>query len=292
MKRLFNIIAALTLVAGMATSCDLFKLDNQDGPNAQIYGKILDSETGEPIQVEAVIEDTRVFWGDWLLWGSIDFKGGILFATEDVSDRWEGSSEEQAWYVRFNGEYRNNMVFAGKYDINFRKLPVFQPENQRIEIKKGENNIDFKLLPLSRVEVKSMEFVGDKIVAKVIVHATDASKANTVQVLGLYSSTSNFVSRFYAVSTVTAPTGSVATEQEITLEMDAKKDGQFAEEFQYDRDHFLRVGTIVSNAMATPWGYFNATINAEGIYNYSEIYKLDWKTKKIEKYDWTTAKKN
>ena len=95
MKSIYRIYVA----AVAAVSCVLFtacELDNYDGPDAQIYGEIRDIET------DALIEQ--------------DIVSGSRICYEEL-----GYENPEQQYMNFmvNGEYRNNLVFSGKYDIYF-----------------------------------------------------------------------------------------------------------------------------------------------------------------------------
>ena len=76
MKKFINTIAIVLAVASLA-SCSMFKLDNFDGPNAQIHGKVLDAKTGEPIGVEAAFSQ-EVDWAN--VEGSCNAVGQRLLA--------------------------------------------------------------------------------------------------------------------------------------------------------------------------------------------------------------------
>lgn len=297
MKKVLNIVAALGLVAGMTSSCDLLKLDNYDGPNAQVHGQILDQVTKEPIQVEACLADNSYWdWNTWQWVSLVDYKGGVLYVTEDVTkipdkdkaDKWAGASELQYWWVKFTGEYRNNMTFAGEYDIDFRKLPVFQDGGkERIVLKEGDNEKNFEKLPYCRIKDVSFTWQDNKVIAKFKVEAGDAARANAIRKFVLCSSTSNFVSDFYSMTKTEvnnlgewwAPGPNYPMGQEITIELDTTG----KEEFTYSRDHYLRIGVVAGD-------YANA-INPDNIYNYCPIYKMD-KNHSISLYDWSTAKQN
>ena len=62
MRKIINIIAAVLTLTAVA-SCDMFKLDNYDGPNAQVSGKLLDEKTGELIGVEAAFSQ-EIDWAN------------------------------------------------------------------------------------------------------------------------------------------------------------------------------------------------------------------------------------
>lgn len=290
MKKIINAILALSLVASLCVSCDLFKLDNQDGPDAQLTGKLVD-QAGQQIQVEACLVDSRIiFWG--IVWGgSIDYKGGVLTVIEDVSDRWEDSFEKQYWFVRFDGSYTNNMVFAGKYQVNFEKIPVFQPaQNPTIELKKGANNIDFTLTPYAYVYDENITWNNGVVTAKFKVKSGDPSKAVFIRKAALFSSTNNFVGSLSNLSkaeiqpeqefdwaTWTMKYKPLPLDTELTITLNTEG----LDEYKYDRDHYYRIGVI--------FGDEAKTINPEDIYNFTPIYKMD-RSHNFSLYDWATAK--
>ena len=88
MKKIFVLLSLLVL----ATSCDWFEFDNQEGWNAQVEGRILDSKTGQPMQF-------------------------AFPNTSTISIYQEGWDAEKAqtWYVKCNGTYRNKLTWAGDY---------------------------------------------------------------------------------------------------------------------------------------------------------------------------------
>ena len=51
MKKIVSIISCTVALFAM-TSCDWFKLDNLDGWDAQVEGRIIDQATNQPIQME------------------------------------------------------------------------------------------------------------------------------------------------------------------------------------------------------------------------------------------------
>ena len=54
MKRNIKNMAFALLTLFAVTSCDLLEIDNYDGPNATIEGKILDIETGELVEQDII----------------------------------------------------------------------------------------------------------------------------------------------------------------------------------------------------------------------------------------------
>ncbi len=50
------------------------------------------------------------------------------------------SEEVQEWYVKYNGTYQNDLVFAGEYKLDFTKLNVFNQSDVTFKLEKGTNN--------------------------------------------------------------------------------------------------------------------------------------------------------
>ena len=121
MKKFLNIFAIVLAAASLA-SCSMFKLDNFDGPNAQIHGRLLDAKTGEPIGVEAAFSQ-EIDWAnvDWSTWTFpvITISKGSLVVNELGWKNKEGVEvyEDQRWFIRFDGQYRNNLIFAADYKV-------------------------------------------------------------------------------------------------------------------------------------------------------------------------------
>lgn len=261
MRKFIYSVISLGVMAAMATSCDLFKLDNYEQPNAQVTGKITDPQ-GNGIQCDK---------------GS---NCGTLNLIEDVSDRWNVTTTPTAmtWNVKFDGSYTNNLVFAGKYAVELSSLPVFvHGYKDTIIIRKGANVINFEnKVPFCYITDVNFSYQGTKIVAKFKVTPGMADKANEIVAVGLYSSYSNFVSQTFYLTKVEEKNDLVAGE-EITLELETA--GQ--SEFQYERNHYLRIGAVVANS----------EFNPKKLYNHSEIYVMD-KNHEFSVYDWSTAAEN
>lgn len=142
MKRINYIIALLSLMCGVI-SCEL---DNFDGPDAQIYGAVVDAATNEPVPQEIGTS------GDATSVQVIEYGYAIR--------------KVQKWKIMLSGEYRNNLVFSGTYDIimnngNFLKLDTLK----EYRLKPGENRLDFKVIPNIRIQTPSVEKQGNSIVA-------------------------------------------------------------------------------------------------------------------------------
>ena len=107
MRNIKYIIAGISAAVFMV-SCEL---DNFDGPDAQVYGAVIDAETEELIQQEIGTS------GDAACVQVIEYGYAIR--------------KVQQWKLMLNGEYRNNLVFSGTYDVimnngNFVKLDTIK----------------------------------------------------------------------------------------------------------------------------------------------------------------------
>jgi hypothetical protein len=119
----------------------MFKIDNYKGPNASIYGGIKDIVTGELVE-------TDIQNGSRMMFQEIGYPAGPLTRV-----------------VKQNGEYRDDMFFAGKYRVDFNTCNFYPFSVDSIEVKKGENQIDFQVTPYLRVKNLSIRQEGNQIVA-------------------------------------------------------------------------------------------------------------------------------
>ena len=115
MKKITQIMALFLTVSAVA-SCDMFKLDSYEGPNAQVTGRFLDAKTGELMGIESSVYS---YW-DWGSWSMKSETAGALIVIEQGWKDKDGNpvSQDQNWLVRFDGKYTNNLVFAAEYKID------------------------------------------------------------------------------------------------------------------------------------------------------------------------------
>lgn len=129
-KILLNMLAVPALLLGVS-SCELFRLDNFDGPNASLSGSIIDAETGELVQSD-IIEGTTI---------------KLLELGE-----YRGRSTAQYLRVKTDGTYANTMLFENWYRVepdsrNFTQVEM--PDSVKI----GKNTVlDFHVTPYLRVK--------------------------------------------------------------------------------------------------------------------------------------------
>ncbi|MGM9743251.1 MAG: DUF3823 domain-containing protein [Candidatus Cryptobacteroides sp.] len=160
MKLFSNIKAIMLLTAGMAlVGC---MKDNYDGPDAQIYGKVIDAETGELIQQ--------------------DLSSGSMIVFNEHG--WE-NPEDQRMNFKVDGTYRNNLMFSGVYDFFFEVTNFVIPEKMTdVKIKKGENELNFEVIPYIRVSDVDIKAEGTKVKATFSITPTGDFNVNQVGLFG------------------------------------------------------------------------------------------------------------
>ena len=205
----------LTLLA--TVSCSLFQLDTYAGPDATLYGTIIDSQTGEPLQSDIV-------------------SGTTIKLVE------HGYADPTPTYlvVKNDGSYRNTRLFAGTYTVqpdtrNF--LPV-DPQDIRID---GETRLDFSVTPYIRIRDVSVTKEENTVLAT---FSLEPTTLNAVQEVALFASdqasvgsTVNSVSRIKAVGTGVAP------DRQFRIGINVKDNSSF---FKENRNYYFRIGALSS----------------------------------------------
>lgn len=304
MKRIISIISCALLLS-TAVSCDWFALDNQEGWNAKVQGKIIDSVTGQPVQSE---------------------QGNYIIVVEKGWD----TEANQGWRIKNDGTYRNDLVFAGEYVMNTVSNVNFVADPQPFTLNKGDNTVDFKVTPFVTISDPVITVEGGKIKATCKVKANfPADKVNNIGRVILCANPDRFVK--VGANLCERDEGSYVenldptTEQSVTVYIDPEavnKDGVKvnAQEFQYDRPHYVRIAAIGAHYDIVPewdepewidWDAFAAAgyqwddkfyhpavhhptafapdgqFNASGAYNYSPVFKVDMKSGSVtEVTDW------
>ena len=299
MKKIISVLScALALM--VVSSCDWFKLDNQEGWDASVQGQILDAGTNQPVQ----------------------FDQGFSAITV-VEKGWKAEAN-QSWAVKSNGTYVNKLVFAGQYVMNTLSSN-FIAEPQNFELKKGSNTVDFKVTPFVRVENVQWAMEGKKIKVTCKV-SSPVPAVNNIGEVRLCVAKDRFVGMNNnscdqdpsAHVEDVDPSGTTVTlyvDPDYTNPATGQKPN--AQEFQYDQPHFVRIAAIGAHYTIVPawteekeesvfdmeayvaagmpddwWNYFvtvitviehpasysnDGTVNSSKAYNYSPIYKLDLK---------------
>ena len=288
MKKFIKSIAILIPALAMLSSCSMFKLDNFDGPNAEITGKLMDVVTGEKMSLEAATGQTF----SWVTWSYVTtYEYGSLVVVEQgyVPPTWGGSAEDypgkeedQYWLVRFDGQYTNTLVFAGTYKFSTKQLPCYEPEDGKnvFVLKEGKNKMDIGVLPYCRVKDPKIAYNAStkKLVASFYVELGDPSRADKVTNVIFCGNTQLFVgaNTMNIVKEKGAKAQNVNPGELVTLEIDTTAP-ENADLFKYaNQDRYFRIG-----AMAEGNGY-----NSKKYYNFSPVFKVSADFQTIREVEW------
>ncbi len=292
MKKFIISIALLLAALSVTVSCSMFKLDNFDGPNAQVTGRLLDMETGELVSLEAAQSQT-FSWTTWSYVTTTDYGALVVYEQGYVPPTWAGNPEDytgkdsgQAWLVRFDGQFTNTRVFAGTYKYSLQKLlPCYDPEEGKdtFVLKEGKNKLDIGVLPFCRVKDPKITYdsASKKMIAQFYVELGDPSRANKISNVIFSANTQMFVggnNLNLAKDHKPAKAQNINPGELVTLEIDTTAP-ENANLFKYStQDRYFRIG-----AMAEGNGY-NSEKNK--YYNFSPIFKVSADFSTIEEVKW------
>ncbi len=130
MKKIINILF-MSVMAAMMSSCLMFVRDSYDYPNSSVTGAIVDSLTGEPVQMD-VAEGSYIQYFQ-KNYGPVEEAQNFTFMTD--------------------GTWKNTQVFAGTYDFvlqNQNFVPIDTVRNCVFEPGKN-NHFEIKVLPLHKL---------------------------------------------------------------------------------------------------------------------------------------------
>ena len=88
---------AMTAASALLCSCELFELDNYDGPGETIRGAVVDAATGNPVLTDQGSEGIRVRMTE-LSWG-------------------DNVEHNPDFFCRPDGTFQNTKVFKGRYNV-------------------------------------------------------------------------------------------------------------------------------------------------------------------------------
>lgn len=214
------------------TACEMFELDNYDGPNASFNGGIRDVKTGELVETD--IQD-----GSRMQLQELGYPTGLLTRV-----------------FKQNGEFRDDMMFAGSYSIDFNNSNFYPFKVEKVDIKKGDNKMDFEVTPYIRVKNTSIVKEGNTIKAR---FQLEPGKAEVrLSNIRLYVSTDIYVGEpFNAYNSNVLPVGNNFQQNfsgdnsiidpsktyELTIDIEANK----STIFKYSRDYYFRIGAKAAN---------------------------------------------
>ena len=272
MKKIISIISCIIALTAV-TSCDWFKLDNLDAWDASVEGKIIDSKTGQTLQMEQGSSITVY-----------ELYGEQYDHTNQQGEKgWDGHSGI-GWNVKNNGTYINKLTFAGKYEMETTGNN-FKADKVNFELKKGSNTVDFQVTPYVRINNPKISISGKVINAtcelEIGVPGTKISRVELCVwpdrwVRHSYNNCSGDPYS-YVVNPAVGTTISLSVDPDrVVKSSDGKTETKpNAAEFQYDRVHYIRIAALGKNAS-----------NTSNAYNYSPVYKLEKNGTITEVTDW------
>lgn len=292
MKKLIISIALLSA----AVSCSMFELDNFDGPNAQVTGNLIDMVTGEKMSLDAAMSQS-FSWVTWSMVTTVTYGSLVVNEIGYVPPTWAGKPEDypqsvsdQDWLVRFDGNFTNTMVFAGTYQYTTRKLPCYEPDDDKksFVLKEGKNVMDVGVLPYCRIKDPKITYNASdrKVVATFYVELGDPSKADQVTNAMFCANTQLFVganTMNLAKDDKGAKATNVKPGELVTLEIDAdpSRTPANADLFRYaGQDRYFRIA-----ALAEGNGYNTET----KLFNFSPVYKFSADFSSIEEVKWDSV---
>lgn len=211
MKKWF--IIAVVLFA----SC---KLDQYDAPNASIHGVVRDVNGGALIQQD------------------VEAGSKIIYREHGFQN-----PEEQQMIFKENGEYRNNLMFPGRYDFYFNESNFVKPDTLKSYfVKAGDNTLDFTVQPYIRVSSVTIAKTGNEIVATFTITPT---VTNNVKQIGLFGHIDRIVGNQFALQRATRNIDAASKDTPVTYTLKLSTNG-----FTAGTTYYFRVGALIDVANA------------------------------------------
>jgi hypothetical protein len=216
MKKLRILITLLSLVAWF-TSCEMNEIDNYPQPNAGLSGKIVDVETGEPVQQDII-------------------RGAAIEIREHGYD----PVTPQYLIIKNDGTYANTRLFANTYTVQ----PVrgnFKVVEAKDVVINGQTTLDFLVTPYIRIKEAKIERDGD------IVRATfkmEQTSVNNVLKIGLYAHRDPHVGEPMQLAKKEINVNTVVDVNQVyTIEMDLFSDPDLVN--NEGKVMFFRIGALI-----------------------------------------------
>ena len=218
----------ISFVLVVFSACEMFQIDNYEGPNATLKGGMIDAVTGE--LVETTLQNGSTLKLKELGWA----EGGILTRV-----------------VMESGEYQDKLMFAGRYSVTFSECNFYPFVVDEIVVNKGENTRDFQVTPYIRVKNVNIRKEGDQIVATFKLQAGNpAVRLNNIR---LFFSTDMYVGEPYTRLPLGglgflqsfSPTIAIDENTEYRLTIDLTN-AQNKSYMKYQQNYYFRVGALAS----------------------------------------------
>ena len=211
------------------SACDMFKIDNYEGPNATIRGGIIDAVTKELVETDMV--------------------NGSFLRFEELGENWAvGGYLDRV--VMQNGEYQDKMFFAGEYSLEFLNCNFFPHKYDNIKINKGDNVQNYEVTPYIRVKNVNIRQEGNSIVATFNLQA--GKPEVRLSNIRIYYSTDIYAGEGFTRFPLGGTTfqqnfSNIVIDESVThrLSIDLTN-ATNKTNFKYKRNYYFRVGAIAS----------------------------------------------
>ncbi|MCU0456741.1 MAG: DUF3823 domain-containing protein [Bacteroidales bacterium] len=230
MKKIYYLIFIIGSFLFFATSCEI---DNYPEPDAQVFGGIRDVVGGGLVET--------------------DMNSGSTIGVYELG-QYEANPVRKTWYIKQNGEYRNNLVYSNKYRFDFSSCNFF-PFDTTYTINPGGNEIDFIVTPYIRI--KDVSIIHDAVANKIVATFKIEGGAPTVKVsrISLYAWSDIYVGEYVKKTlvkgtgeptrTLTGAAQTINPATEYTLSIDlAANAGTTRDGFGIHRNYYFRVGAL------------------------------------------------
>lgn len=228
MKNRLCIFGALALVM-ILPSCSL---DNYDYPNSGLHGSIIDKQTGELVEQDII-------------------EGSVL----NFIELGYSNPAIQKMVIKNNGEYKNSMMFAGKYKIFTSQNANFAPIDTIVMNIKGQMKLDIEVVPFVRITNPMVFLSGNKVRATFTITQTGFDNLMSV---ALFASSQSVVGEYMSDAKVVIPVGlHYAQPKSFTIDMNLADYKQL----KTGKSYYFRIGALVAVGGAK--------------YNYAPAVKVD-----------------
>ncbi|MDX9882234.1 MAG: DUF3823 domain-containing protein [Prolixibacteraceae bacterium] len=218
MKRLLYI----SLMLVVFTSCHMNDYDNYSGPNASIYGVIIDDVTNESFQTEQP-DGARVVF---------------------MEKAYENPEPIKTW-VQAEGNYRNDALWNGTYDVYLDEIAGIPSPAQTVEVN-GEKELNFTVTPFLSIDTLSINNYGKTI--SIEYHISKNVNDEEITERAVFLNSIDRVSQKF---------------NEVTVKKSTNAEGDFKDKILAPDfgTYYIRLGAL--------------TKNANGNYNYSKVIKVE-----------------
>ena len=228
MKKLFKLSLLFASLIIAVASCEI---DNYPGPDAKFFGAIKDESGGGLVETDLINGSTLGMYEQ-------GYPTPVL----------------QTYLIKQNGEFLNNLVFSGTYNIKFESCNFFPFNVDGVVINPGDNERDFTVSPYIRIKNCSITYdqAGKKINASFNLEA--GKPTVLLSKITLYAFTDIYVGE-YVKMTLSAGTGKPSTSYSpaavidpatpYTLSIDLAANATL---FSVHRNYYFRVGAMASQS--------------------------------------------